>query len=637
MSVSPVIEIDVDTSKFETFNEEFNDYCNAVGAANDAWKGMNKLVSAQTEVMHEVMDLLRQQSDILSGIVASQNASTEAAARQNTAFERLSHTTSKISSGLKSVTSSLAHLGVAGVAAAGLGGIFGLVGSLFGLEKLANDAGNNRRESTGIGVSSGTLNSFETNYAPYGSGKDLLQNVADANRDLSKQWALTTNGIQVGDDEQEQALAVQRRAREVYQREGGNHHNLTQDLQAHGFDVLGIDANEATRLGRASDKEFDTMQNNTRRDSRVMNVSDETNRKWQELNVQLDRAKTTVENSLIESLAPLAPEIKSLSDSLSGFIHGELNDRNVKAWVGDIASALHWAADKLHDPEVKAAIEGLPDQLEYLFKRLGALTTALGYNPDGDQDPNHGATYNAVKGAGRWLFGEAGAKAAGETYDVISKNPLDTYRDLTGKGPRHPVAGAEAASAMSNYDPTLPKGLLYGLWGMESSFGTKRGRNPMPGSTASGDFQITDAFAKDNDVKDRNDIMQAMEGVAKYERKELKAFNGNQDLAILSYHIGHKGVMDEVGGDMEHWRDHLTKSDIAYLNQTKRFQQDGVSAATGRNDQTHPSIMSAIMNKQTPAQQALAASRSTAKVRIENRAGASVTAAARQARGPRGA
>jgi hypothetical protein len=82
-----------------------------------------------------------------------------------------------------------------------------------------------------------------------------------------------------------------------------------------------------------SDEEIAAMEKRAQQDSRMLQITDQQARQWQDFNVQLDYSSQSIRNTFVRGLGPLTPQLSKLSDALSGAIDTVLKSPN---WVSGL-------------------------------------------------------------------------------------------------------------------------------------------------------------------------------------------------------------------------------------------------------------------------------------------------------------
>jgi hypothetical protein len=191
-----------------------------------------------------------------------------------------------------------------------VGGIVGVYwrtgrGGLFGINRLAS-ASAQRFTSLGLGTSIGALDSTAINYQrALSNPTGTLGAIRDAQMDLSKRWQFSAMGINNPDRSPDQLLPQMiRNARDIFVQNG----STLQGAQAHGLTNF-FTLDDLNRFKNMSDAEIDAMDKRAQRDARLLQITDQQAKQWQDFNVQLDFSSQSIRNTFIRGLAPLTPAL----------------------------------------------------------------------------------------------------------------------------------------------------------------------------------------------------------------------------------------------------------------------------------------------------------------------------------------
>ena len=113
-----------------------------------------------------------------------------------------------------------------------------------------------------------------------------------------------------------------RNARDIFVQNG----STLQGAQAHG--LTNFYAGRPEPLQNMSDEEITAMEKRAQRDARMLQITDQQARQWQDFNVQLDYSSQSIRNTFVRGLGPLTPQLSKLSDALSGAIDTVLKSPN---------------------------------------------------------------------------------------------------------------------------------------------------------------------------------------------------------------------------------------------------------------------------------------------------------------------
>lgn len=360
---------------------------------------------------------------------------------------------------IKDATTSLLSWGaVLGV----FSGIIG-AGGLFGINRMAASASQQRFTAMGLGTTTGGLNASAINFQSAVSNPvATLGSIRDAQMDLGKRWIFSAMGIKNPDrDPSELMPEMIKGARNTFIHNG----STAQGAEAAGLtNVFSLD--DLNRFKHMSDSEIDAMAKRAQQDSKQLQVSDQVQKQWQDFNIQLQRSGITIENSFIRGLAPLAPQLSRLSDAFSGAIDTLLNSPQLGRWIDALSDGMKRFANYLTSPEftddVSAFMTGLGKLAHYLGRVVDLVTGKIGASDflsgsgsmlnDGKvTDPKTGKTY--VPGSDDdpnvWDFLKSAKHASGVAPTIYDKDFEAAAKEFgVSEKLLKAIAGTE-----SNWDP----------------------------------------------------------------------------------------------------------------------------------------------------------------------------------------
>jgi hypothetical protein len=249
-------------------------------------------------------------------------------------FQNIGKTASSISKNVAATTFNLLKWGSVGAAL----GLLGSAGGLFGIGSLAGGASDTRRQAQGLGVSAGELKAAQVNFQRVTDVNSVLSSIAGAQTDITKQYAF--GAAQVNPNQSAAQLLPQllKRAGEVYK--GGSAATAQQRLDVSGLSALGIDVETARRMASLRKGEMDDLEKKYAADTKTLALTDALLKRWQDLDVQLIRSKTKIENVFISGLEGLVTPLDKLSDSFSNAVKAFLESPKIKEWIGDVGKKL---------------------------------------------------------------------------------------------------------------------------------------------------------------------------------------------------------------------------------------------------------------------------------------------------------
>ncbi|MGF2365680.1 hypothetical protein [Klebsiella sp. 14_CIP_Kleb] len=365
MVAKSIVDIDVNDDKFVAFMERFREYQSALEDLPEAWrvaavgigegsketekaKGEAKELGAEFNAVAEAI------LTINSGLDRLNNNLDDSKKKQDEFNKSARSGKGFISDASKDAKSLAAHIKDATVSLLSWGSIVGVfsgvlgVGGLFGLNRLAATTGAQRFTSLGLGTSIGALDSTAINYQKaLGNPTGTLGAIRDSQMDLSKRWTFQAMGINNPDQDPAKLLPQMiRNARDIFVQNG----STLQGAQAHGLTNF-FTLDDLNRFKNMSDEEITAMEKRAQQDARMLQITDQQARQWQDFNVQLDYSSQSIRNTFVRGLGPLTPQLSKLSDSLSGAIDAVLKSPELGKWIDGLAGGIEKFGNYLASPD----------------------------------------------------------------------------------------------------------------------------------------------------------------------------------------------------------------------------------------------------------------------------------------------
>lgn len=457
MAAKSVVEIDVQDEKFQTFLEKFNEYQKALDGLPEQWRGAAQGIGDSAKQTDKVLGSTEAIAQSFTDGVAAIASINDGLDRLNGNLERANKTQSefnKKTSGarkflnkaskdakdlaghIKSATTSLLSWGAVLGLFSGLAG----AGGLWGMGRLAGSASSQRFTAMGLGTTAGGLNSSAVNYQKVlGNPVGTLGAIRDGQLDLSKRWQFKAMGID-NPDQDPAALLPQmiKSARDIFTRNGSSQ----QGAEAYGLTNY-FTLDDLNRFKNMSDAEIDAMTKQAQKDTQRLQLSDQQLKQWQDLNIQLDRSKISIENTFIRGLAPLAPELGRLSDAFSEAVETVLKSPELGRWIDGLADGIRKFGNYLVSPDFKNDVVSFMTGVERLAQVIGKVIdwitgktkitlddvkanssmlsdekrtdpqTGQSYTPGTDDDPRVWGWLKGVKG----FFSSESGQSAGDDKD----------------------------------------------------------------------------------------------------------------------------------------------------------------------------------------------------------------------------
>ncbi|MDV5434566.1 hypothetical protein [Enterobacter hormaechei] len=383
MVAKSIVDIDVNDDKFVSFMEKFKEYQAALDELPEAWRGLAHGATDATKETAKAKtegDLLAKAFSEGASAILSINSGldrlTDSLDRANKSQEDFNKKarSSKgfLSDATKDAKSLAGHIRDATTSLLSWGGIVGLftgvlgVGGLFGLNRLAATTGSQRFTSLGIGTSIGALDSTAINYQKaLGNPTGTLGAIRDSQMDLSKRWQFQAMGINNPDQDPAKLLPqLIRNARDIFVKNG----STLQGANAYGLTNF-FSLDDLNRFKNMSDEEIDAMERRAQKDAKLLQITDQQARQWQDFNVQLDYSGQSIRNTFVRGLGPLTPQLSKLSDALAGAIDTVLQSPELGKWIDGLAGGIERFGKYLASPEFTKDVDSFMAGIE----KLGAL------------------------------------------------------------------------------------------------------------------------------------------------------------------------------------------------------------------------------------------------------------------------
>lgn len=503
MVAKSIVDIDVNDDKFVAFMEKFKEYQAALEDLPEAWRGLAHGATDATKETAKAKtegDLLAKAFSEGASAILSINSGlerlTDSLDRANKSQEDFNKKTRSskgfLSEATKDAKSLAGHIRDATTSLLSWGGIVGLftgvlgVGGLFGLNRLAATTGSQRFTSLGIGTSIGALDSTAINYQKaLGNPTGTLGAIRDSQMDLSKRWQFQALGISNPDQDPAKILPqLIRNARDIFVKNG----STLQGANAYGLTNF-FSLDDLNRFKNMSDEEIDAMERRAQKDAKLLQITDQQARQWQDFNVQLDYSGQSIRNTFVRGLGPLTPQLSKLSDALAGAIDTVLQSPELGKWIDGLAGGIERFGNYLASPEFTKDVDSFMAGIEKLGTLIGKVydwvvgktdisvsdvtsgssilsdkkvtdpKTGLTYTPGSEDDPR---VWGWLKGVKRFFSSgdvkpvdptPADVSAKGRTIADRFNNPTN-LRWAEGYGTHNTKSGKFAVF------PTLDEGVL---------------------------------------------------------------------------------------------------------------------------------------------------------------------------------
>ncbi|MCY0100420.1 lytic transglycosylase domain-containing protein [Escherichia coli] len=387
MVAKSIVDIDVNDDKFVAFMEKFREYQSALDDLPEAWRvaavGIGESSKQTEKAKGEAKELGAEFNAVAEAILTINsgidrlNTNLEDSKKKQDEFNKSTRSAKGfLSDATKDAKSLAGHIKEATASLLSWGGIVGIftgvlgVGGLFGINRLAATTGAQRFTSLGLGTSIGALDSTAINYQKaLGNPAGTLGAIRDNQMDLSKRWTFQAMGINNPDQDPAKLLPQMiRNARDIFVQNG----STLQGAQAHGLTNF-FTLDDLNRFKNMSDEEITAMEKRAQQDARMLQITDQQARQWQDFNVQLDYSSQSIRNTFVRGLGPLTPQLSKLSDALSGAIDTVLKSPELGKWIDGLARGIERFGNYLSSPEFTSDVLSFMDGV----KRLGQSVSRL--------------------------------------------------------------------------------------------------------------------------------------------------------------------------------------------------------------------------------------------------------------------
>ena len=415
-SNTPIVDIPVNSDKFEKFIADFEKHKASLGALPGVWEAINNTQKKSLGVLGGIAEQLNiiNQSVLANVAATNKNAlGQEKMKNQVTAtahgMESLSRWTGRVTRDLaEGVTSLLKWSALTGA----VGGLLG-AGSLWGLDRLAAAAGGDRRAALGLGVSTPQMLAFENTYARLISPDQVLGSVVEAQSNPASMGRVAFSTLGIRDyqtaDAAHVALETLDAVRAFAKRTPKE--SLGAMYSAYQIGSLGYSLEDVRRIGNTDDAEYGQLRARYGKEVAQFQVDPNNQEKWQDFLTTLGESGTKIKQVLIDGLAPLAGPLSDLSKSVAEVIKAFLSAPELKVWIKDASDGLERFAKFIGTPDFDADIQSF-------VRGVGEFATAIS---------------NAVK----WIYGHLpdSITGAGQSSDWQSwhrnKNLAENFDSLS--------------------------------------------------------------------------------------------------------------------------------------------------------------------------------------------------------------
>ncbi|HEV2269004.1 MAG TPA: hypothetical protein VGR92_06065 [Steroidobacteraceae bacterium] len=353
----PVVDIPVDSSKFQKFTELFQQYQEKLAKTPGAWRQMDKQVRqtgaallAQNQVMKEF-------------------TSPGALGLAEKMWRGMASASSSVLGNTLRITTTLLKWGtMIG------GGLLG--GSLFGIDRMAGRMASSRFSYMGLGMSYGSYRSFGTNMNRFVDPGSFLSSVNQAISNPSLQGTLYSLGVNPNGSTEQVSLQLLKAMRRLAVNTPRGMLGTISD--SYGLGPFG-GLETLMRLQRMPASEFLKQLQHERQDKNAFGMPDSIAAKWTNFTNQMDRAGNTIFKTFVVGLAPLEKPLEGLSAAFTHFMTTLMNGPLLKGGIDKLATVLNQFTGEITAPKFMASVEELVSSTGQIAQAFAGLAHTLGY------------------------------------------------------------------------------------------------------------------------------------------------------------------------------------------------------------------------------------------------------------------
>jgi len=345
MATKSIIDIDVNSTQFKGFFDLFQKLNAQIGAMPDSWKKSADAINKNKQTFGQLFGQAKQNTIELSKATKAMGQFDSIAESASKAMGRMAKDTKEVAKELFNVGKFLLKIGALGIGTIGAG--------VWGLDALGNRAVQGQRQGRGLGLSQGQVRAFGLDFGRF-VDPSILNKISDAQGDATKTPYLAfAAGVTYHQAQTEGAdqLAIKTLI---------NAHNwwnstpaavrIKQSAKAKSFMTAGLSWEDIKRAGNTPLSEINTANKQYNSDQNTLNISNGNTQAWYQFTRQLTLAGNTIENTLTNKLAQLAPALGTISMSFAKDIDALISGITPKQ-IQDFADGIKSFAQTLASPQ----------------------------------------------------------------------------------------------------------------------------------------------------------------------------------------------------------------------------------------------------------------------------------------------
>ena len=406
---------------FKKYQEQVKELPGAWGVAGEEIAKVGALNEANTAALLVQNQLVHEQEKAWAAQEKEEKRLLDLEKKRRNQIHLMWMDTVNMAKSVKNITLDLFRwVGIGGI----LSGLAG-AGGLFGLDKLAQNVGDNRRTAQGYGTTTAGLRSANLELQRFIDPESVLQGISSAQANLGS-VALQHFGINrsLNTDPSDVLANLLPKVKAIADRPNFN----TNGPDWQFLQELGFTLQDMRRLHATTQQELRDSLGKAKADKAQLARLDQLSQRWQDLDIKLRLAGAKIENVFVDALGDpkLLSGLEQLSDAVATSLKTFLESPKIKEWLDDVGKGAVWLAGELNDPKFQHGIETFVADIGILAQKLVDALVWLHLIPD----PNAGQPKPWQQQASDFGFKAIGAYFArggpvGNTLDLVGlPNPL---------------------------------------------------------------------------------------------------------------------------------------------------------------------------------------------------------------------
>ena len=385
MPKKPIIDIEIDDSKFAEFAKKYDEWKAKNKAPLEGLEDSSRVLSKSLRDTQQKMDRFAEATGKATGnIKASSSAMsgfTATAHRGVKAFGKMAHFSGTVLKNTLRFSKAMLKFGLGG----GLAGL----GGLFGISELAENLVKNQRTARGLGLNQGQVRAFRSDYSNF-VPENMLNSVVQAQGNFQgRTWLGYATGM---DQSKVRNMGADKLAQRVisaahdWWKNTPSAFRVQDSPKAKAFEAAGLNWEDIQRLGNTPQSELNRASQRYNRDRRGFNVPEQSTRGWYQLTRQLSVAANSLQTFMGKQLSALGPALGKMVGALTKTIESGLAKVLTPKNINAMASGIEDAAKFLASPEFMNDLKKFQNAIVDLGKMIEKIAHFFGIGESAEQD-----------------------------------------------------------------------------------------------------------------------------------------------------------------------------------------------------------------------------------------------------------